>query len=272
MNKLCLDITGSDLLDGNAFYGAVKEDILTVGSKRWRFSCREVIFDGEPLRELIASDVTNEYARTRALEKDRAELSRLNRELKEYTVGIDEAVRRKEILQAKVNIHDEMNRLMLSTVAADINDSGALDRIFEQWGQNAFLLCMEAERTEEIQAAGSIERLADALKIRLVWKESIPVSLSEKQISLFISAAQEAIANAAKHAHAKNMEISFEETASSISCIFVNDGEIPSGSVKFTGGLANLSLLAGRQGAAISVSCKEQFALSLIFVKNHPDG
>lgn len=271
MNRLCLDITGSALLDGNAFYNAVREENLSVGKQRWRFCCREVDFDGERLRELIASDVTPEYARTKALEKDRSELSRLNMELKKYTGSIDEAVRRQEILQAKVNIHDEMNRLMLSTVAADINDTEALDRIFEQWGQNALLLCMEADRTADTHIAGSIERLAEALKLRLVWKGKLP-ELSEQQKSLFICAAQEAIANAAKHAQAKTMEISFEETDTSISFFFVNDGQLPSVDVKFSGGLANLSQLAERQGASVSVGCKERFTLSLIFMKNQPYG
>ena len=87
--------------------------------RRWRFVRRELLLDGERLHELTASDVTAEYAKTEALQRDKEALSRLKAELNEYNLGIDDTVRKQEILRAKVNIHDEMNRLMLSTVAAE---------------------------------------------------------------------------------------------------------------------------------------------------------
>ncbi|MBR7092043.1 MAG: hypothetical protein IKI50_02525 [Clostridia bacterium] len=272
MNRLCIAVTGSPLLNGNQFYQAAAGGILTVGEKIWRFTCREILFDGERLHEMIASDVTAEYTETQVLEKDKAELSRLNRELREYTLSIDDAVRRQEILQAKVNIHDEMNRLMLSTMAADGEDAAALDPIFALWEQNALLVCMEADEVADTKAAARIEKLAEALKIRLIWRGTLPAALSEKQRSLFFSAAQEAIANAAKHAQAKTMEISFQQTGASFSCFFTNDGRIPDGEVRFTGGLANLALLAAKQGARICVHTDGTFSLSLQFPENQPNG
>ena len=180
MNDLCVAITGGQLLNGNHFSEALADEILTVGEKQWRFTRREIIIDGERMHEMIATDVTVEYAETQALKKDKAELSRLNLELKEYTLSIDETVRHQEILQAKVNIHDEMNRLMLSTMVAESEDTGALDGIFALWEQNALLLCMEAEETSDKMAADRIEQLTEALKIRLIWKQELPTMLSEK--------------------------------------------------------------------------------------------
>lgn len=272
MNRLCIALTGSPLLNGNQFRDAVGEEVRTAGGRQWRFTCRDITFEGERLQEMIASDVTAEYARTMVLEKDKAELSRLNRELRDYTLSIDDAVRRGEILQAKVNIHDEMNRLMLSTVAAESGDRAALDRIFSLWEQNALLLCVAADEEADTKAAARIEKLAEALKIRLIWRGNLPGVLSEKQRSLFFSAAQEAVANAAKHAKAKQMEISFEETDTRLVCLFTNDGAIPTGEVTFAGGLLNLSLLAQKQGADLSVRTGETFTLSLGFDKNQPDG
>ena len=272
MNRLCADITGSPLLSGNQFYDAVADGMLTAEGKRWRFTCREIVFDGERLHEMIASDITAEYAETQKLSEDKAELSRLNLELKEYTQSIDDTVRRREILQAKVNIHDEMNRLMLSTVAAKCDDAAELDRIFTLWKQNALLLCMEADEIAVPKAAIRIEKLAEVLKIRLVRKNELPAELSEKQRTLFFAAAQEAIANAAKHARAKGMEISFESTDKYIACTFTNDGQIPTGEVRVTGGLGNLSLRAGKQNAQVFAEAGDTFSLTLKFMKNQPDG
>lgn len=271
MNDLCVAITEEPLLNGILFHDVVADKILTVDGKMWRFSCRDLA-GKEKLHELIASDVTGEYAKTQALEKDKAELSRLNRELKKYNLNIDETVRRQEILQAKVNIHDEMNRLMLSTVSAESEDSRTLDGLFSLWEQNALLLCMQADDTAD-RAMKKTEELAAALKIRLVWRESLPVTLTEEQRNLFLSAAQEAVANAAKHAKAKEIVISFSVTATSIECRLTNDGDTPKGSVTFRGGLANLSRLAEKQGAKITANVDEKYSLELVFPLRHqPNG
>lgn len=271
MNELCVAITGNSLLNGNQFCDAVQEGIHTVDGKVWRFASREIIVDGETLFEMIASDITTEYARTAALEEDKAELSRLNEELREYYLSIDESVQRQEILQAKMNIHDEMNRLMLSTVAADREDTGALDNIFSLWEQNALLLCMEADKKSSQQQSGAIDLLAEALGINVVFEDEFPDGLSDKQRELFYFTAQEAIINAVKHAQAKEMRISFEQTEDILNCRFTNNGKTPEGEVRFEGGLANIALLAKKQDATIQIETNDTFSL-ILSIKNHPFG
>lgn len=265
MNDLCASLTGVQLLNGKRFYDAVAGKMLTVDGRMWRFTARELLLDGEKTHEMIASDITDEYAETVALEKDKAELDRINRELKEYNLNIDETVRRQEILQAKVNIHDEMNRLMLSTVSAEKEDDVTMDTIFSLWEQNALLLCMQADETSDKRATDRMNELAEALKIRLIWQGALPSVFKGEQRNLFFSAAQEAIINAAKHAGAKEMMLSFAVTEGSVECRFTNDGKIPSVPVTFTGGLLNLQRLAEEQGATITTSVGERFTLFLRF-------
>lgn len=272
MNRLCALLTDGPLRNGNHFYEAVAGGMRTADGKMWRFTCHDIVLGGEHLHEMIATDITTEYAKTQALEQDKAELARINRALEDYTLGIDETVRRQEILQAKVNIHDEMNRLMLSTMAAEGDDAETLDRIFALWEQNALLLCLEAERTEDTEAVRRIERLAEALKIRLIWQQPMP-ALRDEQRALLRSAAQEAIANAAKHAGATTMAVSFDMSDEGLYCRFTSDGRMPAVPVRFTGGLANLARLAEKQGASVSVSVTETFTLSLCFPpENTPNG
>ena len=265
MNELCAAITKSPLLNGNHFRDAVSDGILNVDGKVWRFASREIELDGELLQEMIASDVTSEYAQTKALENDKEELSRLNRELREYYFGIDDSVKRREILQAKMNIHDEMNRLMLSTVAADSDDTQALNDIFSLWEQNALLLCMEADKKTAKQQSDALTSLADALGITIMWRDNLLPELSERQKELFFFAAQESVINAVKHAQANEMEISFEQIGDSLVCRFTNNGKMPNGEVHFEGGLANIALLAEKQNAELSVDISEKFLLVLKF-------
>jgi len=269
MNELCVAVTKGALLNGNQFHDAVKDGIKSVDGKVWRFSSREITVDGETLYEMIASDLTAEYSKTQALERDKAELSRLNSELREYYMSIDESVKRQEILQAKMNIHDEMNRLMLSTVAADSDDSQALDRIFSLWEQNALLLCMETDGNVYVQQTDALDSLAKALGTELFWNGNLPDILDKKQKELFFFTAQEALINAVKHAQAKRFEISFEKDGTSLVCRFSNDGKLPEGEVHFEGGLANIRRLAEKQNASVYTEIGEKFTLVL---KYRPNG
>ena len=263
MNRLCQALTGSPLLNGVQFRAAVGDGIVPVEGQVWRFSCRALTFAGETLWEMVATDITAAYAKTQALERDKAELSQLNRELRAYYDSLDETIRRREILQAKLNIHEEMNRLMLSTAAAKGEDPAALDRIFALWEQNALLLCRD-ERAEA-QAAESLEKLAAALGVRLIRTQTPPGSLSERQRSLLRSAAQEALVNAVKHGAAKTMTLSWAEGEDGLRCRFTNDGAPPASPLRFTGGLANLALLARQEGAEISAGTDQGFTLELYF-------
>lgn len=264
ISDLCIAITDEQLLNGNSFYDVVENKILTVNGKMWRFTCRDLMLGKERMHEMIASDITAEYAKTQALETDKEELSRLNAELKEYTLSIDETVRRQEILQAKINIHDEMNRLMLSTVSAKNDDVAAMDKLFSLWEHNALLLCMQADDTAGKQAFSHVEELCKALGIRLAWREEMPLVLTERQRGLWSSVAREAVVNAVKHANAKEMEFFFAVTEGCVECRFVNDGKIPDRDVVLTGGLANLSRLAEKQGAKLKVDVDEKFTLLLV--------
>ena len=178
-----------------------------------------------------------------------------------------EAEARQEILQAKVRIHDEMNRLMLSTAAVEHGNVDEENKIFSLWEQNALLLGMDAEPDAANKDLGDLEAFASALKIRLVFKDPVPPDLSGERRNLFLSAAREALANAAKHAGAENMEISFSETQNAVGCAFTSDGRLPAGEIRFTGGLYNLSVLAEKQGAKVRAGVGEGFTLSLLFPK-----
>ena len=266
MKRLCISLTNKPLLNGNHFRAALTDGYLTVDGKAWRFVCRDLMLGGETLHEMIASDVTEEYAKTEILRKDTEELSRINRELQEHRLKIADTVRKQEILQAKVNIHDEMNRLMLRTVVADCHNKEELASVFSLWKRNALFLCMEAETDK--MAVNKIEELAEQMNIRLIWQSELPKSLTDKQRELFSSAFGEAIINAAKHAEAETLTVSFAETDDELSCTFENDGKV-SGNIRFTGGLSNLSLLAKEQNASVTAEADKTFRLSIIFTKKN---
>ena len=268
MKRLCVSLTGEPLMNGEHFHAAVSGGIVPIGDGVWSFTFRDLTFQGGALHEMVASDVSELHEKAEALRRDNKALSGMREELRAYGLRIDDTVRRQEILQAKVNIHDEMNRLMLSTVAVDLENEAELRRNFSLWERNALQLCLEADERKDENAAAQLESMAQALGLRLVWREALSDTITAQRRELFFLAAQEAVANAVKHAGAGQLWITFTQTEDELLCTFENDGRVPKGAVRFTGGLANLSLLAAEQNARISAESGETFRLSLCFAKN----
>ena len=266
MTELCFALLGTALQNGEELSAAVSEPILPIGKQVWSFTSRTVQLKGAPLHELIAADITELYAKTAKLKAENEEIARYNEALRTYHLHIDETVRQREILQAKVNIHDEMNKLMLTTVAAGSEGGGSLDDAFALWQSNALLLCREAAN-EDGGSVENLERIAAALKIKLIWHHPLPDGMEKKQRSLFFSAAQEAIANAFKHAGVRTLTIDCIPTADGVLCEFGNKGRLPDSPVSFTGGLGNLKSLAEWQGAEVFVSVSDRFTLTLFLPK-----
>lgn len=272
MNRLCIELTDTPLVNGNLFRKAICDSIQPIGDMVWKFDCHDMVYAGQPLHEMIAWDVTEIHAKTQEIKHDTVELSRLNEELKAYSAKIEDTIRRQEILQAKVNIHDEMNKLMLSTVAADIENNDEMNRIFALWERDALLLCLEEDEKRNAGAESQLSELANTLGIRLVWEPTQTEILSQEQRELFFIAAREAIVNAAKHGEVKEIRIALKESEREICCLFENAGASPAGEVRFTGGLANLDLLAKEHNAFISAEIGDSFTLSLVFLKSLEGG
>ncbi|MBQ7265615.1 MAG: hypothetical protein IJS61_05900 [Firmicutes bacterium] len=266
MNRLCKALTNEPLMNGNQFLNTLKENIVTIDNKVWRFSRRSINIEGEELFEMTASDITLEYEKTKALEKEKEELSKLNLKLSQYFLDIDDTVRREEILQAKIHIHDEMNKLMLLGKNVSGKDPKAMDNILCLYEKNALLLYAEIDVSSSKDLT-SIKELADTLNILLIWQNNMCEKLSELQQELFFAVAREAVTNAVKHALAKTMCISFSETEEYIYCSFTNDGVPPIKKAEFTGGLKNLYILAQEQGVSVSTKQDKDFTLTLGFPK-----
>ena len=266
INRLSYKLMGTPLLNGHQFIEAIKDKIVSIDEERWKFSIKDVYFNNETLHEITAANITSEYTKTQLLEKDKYELSRLNEELQEYHLSIDEVVRHQEILQAKINIHDEMNRLMLSSVSVQDDDIASLNHIFELWEENASLLSLEGEKNISEMMEKHIEELAKALNMKLIWKGSLPPILNEEERNIFYMAAQEAIANASKHAKADELVISITQNNDRFIYQFINNGAMPKNDIVFTGGLLNLSKVLKKHNVSLEVSIDKRFILTLSFI------
>ncbi len=268
MDELCLAISGEMLLNGEKFLNCLESECIPMadGTIKYFFH-NQVEFEDKQIHELIAADVTELYKKNELLEQETISLQKMNESLRKYNQNIVETVRKQEILDAKVYIHDEMNRLMLVTTSNTEMPMAEEEfkEILTLWRNNAILLGGESEKAKVNTDVSEVNQLAELLGIRLRWQGELPEVMPESIRKVFIMVAREAIANAVKHAEAKNITIGIHKKNEKLSVEISNDGNLPAGEMTLGGGLSNIKRMVEEKRGQFRVEVKEQFCMILDF-------
>ena len=268
MQDICFSLQGNALQNGALFYDLVRAKPIhqLPDGTAISFHHRMITYRGEPLHELIANDITDLYKKSEQLKANNDRLRKLAENMKAYSENITESVREKEILQAKINIHDEMNRVILIT-RKSLHGASMSERqgILRTW-QQVLLLCKEADSHKTSSVVADLNTLATAIGIRLVWT-GVPGAMTSSVQSLFLAAAREAMTNAIKHAHAETFEISIRENSDSLQARFTNDGKVPDHPVTACGGLLNLRQRLESAGGQMKIETNPAFCVDVIIPK-----
>ncbi len=270
MNEICFALLGRSLQNGAEFFDFIKDKPIHALSDGTAVSFRHRVIDyrGVPLCELIADDVTELYEKTEKLRVENDRARQLGAGMKAYGETIADTVRRQEILQAKTVIHDEMNRMILATKKAAQNGAGEEERrgILRMWQGQALLLCKEADTKRSNNVVSDLNALASIIGIQIVW-DGAPATEKAPVLTLFLSAAREAMANAAKHARAERLFIRIDESEDELRAAFTNDGERPAEPVQETGGLLNLRRMLEKADGWMKVETEGRFRLTVAIPK-----
>ncbi len=268
MDEICLAISGEMLLNGEKFYECIETECMPMpDGRRKYFFHNPVEFEDKQIHELIAVDVTELYKKNELLEQETISLQRMNESLRRYNQNIEDTVRKQEILDAKVYIHDEMNRLMLVTTANAETPMSEEEfkEILTLWRNNAILLGAESGKARVNTDITEVNQLAELLGIRLSWKGEHLLSLPDAIKEVFVMVAREAIANAVKHAEAKNITIRIHKSDEKILIEISNDGKLPADTISMGGGLTNIKRMVEEKKGRFKVEVNEQFHMILEF-------
>ena len=274
MDALSFAVTGSALQNGVLFWDALTggepangvtrlrgadEPILRLrDGSVWRFSRYPV--ENEPLFELLAEDVTGLYDSAERLREKNEALRDFNRRLREYGENVTALTRDEEILTAKAQIHDRMNRLLLSTVHC-VEDGGTAEdyaRVFSMWQGNVLLLCRE-EKPRRSSPIAELQEAASSIGMRLDFSGSLPED--NARALLVMLATGEALTNARRHAGATVLRVVCDQRGA----VFTNDGRVPEKEIREGGGLGEVRREAAKLGARVTVSTAPEFRLEIVF-------
>ncbi|MBR6419451.1 MAG: hypothetical protein IKS42_03870 [Oscillospiraceae bacterium] len=265
-----LDAAGFwDFLQAGKAEGAVREGSTPIvclpDGTAFSFSLYENTFNGKPIYELIAADVSEEFRLTGDLEEKRKHAEYINRRLKALNASVRYLIMDRETLELKIRIHDSLGETLLMTKQAiSAPQEADMQMLRRLWQTNVRLLNNEAR--ELWQEPYFVNRFhAERLGVRVEIRGTLPED--EALIPVIDSAITVHVTNVLRHAEGDLAVIEVQEQAGQYLLRFTNNGKQPQSEICERGGLANLRRLAVGCGGTMTVRSTPDFELTLSLPK-----
>lgn len=283
MNNLSVLILGEALLNGTNFWhaitnGKIEKDFYSLkkgeepiigcrDGKVISFKRNTHFLNGHEIYEIIATDITEEYCLMEELEKKRVKLKAVNERLISYGKNVSQLAREKEVLMAKIRIHDDIGKLLLITKQKLTNDMKKED-------QKELLSFWEVEiealkSTSTLKKKSNLQVILEAaqlVNVAIEFKGNYPTidSVTEK---ILIQAMHECLTNTVSHANGKKMLVELENGIDEFVIRITNDGQKPKGKIIEGGGLSSLRSLIEKENGKMIVKSEPQFELIIQLLK-----
>lgn len=226
---------------------------------------------GFNINRIVLTDVTEEYRLIKELMVRSEEQKKLNQVLNEYSRQIVDSITQREILNAKIRIHDNLGMFLIS--AKHYITSGGTKEEYENLLKN-FSNTINTLKNAEI----SVNRL-DEYNLMLDTAKEVNLSIHingelperEPYKHIVAAALHETMTNTIRYANGNNVYIDIGETDNRLSVSFRNDGKAPEGKVEPRGGLLSIKELTEKIGGSFSIENNGEFILNLSFVKENED-
>ncbi|MGN1418563.1 MAG: hypothetical protein ACI4W6_04480 [Acutalibacteraceae bacterium] len=280
MEKLCMDITNEPLLNASDFWkklvsgdvspectvvkkGSEPMIILESGQVR-NFSCKEIISGKKKIFELSAWDITEQYALSKQLMDYNAQLENVKKRLLLFSENMADITREKEILAAKIRIHNSLGKALLAARRYVENDDGSVSReeLLQLWQNNISFLRGEAQQPQESNSLDELYEAAKIMGISVSVRGDVPTA-DNRTMRFIMAGARESLTNAVHHAKATRLEICILSEKDYNIIEYTNNGNPPDGEIKEGGGLSSLRKSVESAGGIMQIDCKNQFVLRL---------
>lgn len=269
MENICLSYTGDSLLNAVLFRNALHSDnhhteeevVITLEDDKV-FSISDHPFsDEEPMfRVMTAADITEQYQNTRRLKSQQEIVVKLNKELGDYGKQIVSNITAKEVLNAKVKIHDELGANLLAIKRYILNGGSTEERIAIenilrknlQYLKNEMTVIEKDEYAVILDTAEKLD-----MKINVIGE----LTETQPQRHVIVTGIHECLTNTIRHAGGDELTVVLEEDANMLIARFTNNGKTPESEVKERGGLALLKALVEERDGTMQILWNPKFEL-----------
>ena len=226
----------------------------------WRFELR--FLDSNTV-QIEAAEITGLYRLSEELYENTIRLQEMQKRQKALLDSIVEVNLNKEILAAKMHIHDELGHCLLATTKAITEDSLAenADVLRESWSSTirdvsnipmAWTVPDSSLQSELLQVAELID-----CKVTFLGEQP----KSRKALQLLYAAVREALTNAVRHADATELTVKIEQDEKSYHIEISDNGGVSVSSITEGNGLSALRQRLEQEGATLKVLCDNSVSL-----------
>ena len=195
MQHISSDITGIGILNGEKLWRCIEEKsvktdvsdglvILTSDSKVWNVRRSEIEAEGNRINEIVALDVTEQYELRRELEERNERLNSVNERLRIFSRDMSRLTAEKELLDAKIKVHDDLGRSLLAFRAYLTAEPSKRDRskLLPLWRYVISVMKKETSQSEEWDA---IDKTAESLNIKIEFTVDLHAGLAGLPVNQF---------------------------------------------------------------------------------------
>ena len=278
MKEFCRQMTGDELVNGDLFTqqmlsGQIRPGcrIVTVGDENvfvlpdetvWKINLQDIPFEDSEVRMLTASEITEEYRKTEELRTMQEGLAALGERLAKVNREIVDLTAEREMLNAKIRIHDEMGKNLLIVKHFILNGGTESEKaaMIGSLYQNVSFLMKDLPAGTRDECELMIDT-ASRLGVTVFVTGTIPDC--EPQRHILATAIHECFTNTLRHAHGNELYMNIEDDEDRLRVVLTNNGKKPAGEIEERGGLALLRDLTEREGGRMTILKNPSYAVVL---------
>ena len=265
MLRLCDLIGGSDRIDERKIISELARRggrwiTQTKDGKIWDFRKTDILIRKHNVQEVVAYDVTEVYTLKKKREQQYKVLQKYNDHLRQFDDEIEQTVVQKEILLAKMKIHDDIGSLLIAfRHYFEKPERSNKQEILNRWRSLAEDIKKERRITEDSWLR--LKKDAEKWNLELQILGKIPNQTVIQNI--FYAAIREALTNTVKHTKGTKVMCRITEVGGKMCIEIENDGESPKKPIIEGGGLGNLRRMVQGAGGIMDIQSRPVFKIKL---------
>lgn len=234
--------------------------LLSDGSA-WNIKTGTITDNSGIYNECTAYDVTELYIKSLELKNRNDRIEATNKKIRQYSKEMDSMIRDRELLDAKIRIHDDVGRALLSLRSYLYRQDKDRDSLVKLWRVTISVLRRETISDTSDDWREALSEAAEAVDVALHYSGRISDEPLIKQISA--AAIRECLTNTVKHAEGHNIYVNASSDNGNYVIKIKNDGKAPDKPIEETGGLNTLRKNVERHGGQMSIEWENGFELTI---------
>lgn len=287
INKLVLELTGHSILNSEVTWDELSQvkdtDNIKVLRQSWLPKTTDERFSNQLFFQISNSTVwrfSYSHLDTATLQMEAAEITtlyKLSEELYLHTCQLREMQQRqysllndivrvnhdKEILAAKMRIHDEFGRCLLATNRAITEQSIAenAETLQENWIKtiDSFLTIPETSPETKSSLQSELQAVSELIGCRIRYIGRVPSD--PKSLRLLFAAIREALTNAVRHANASELIVKITNFPHADHVEISDNGKASVYALSEGSGLGSLRRRLEQEGVILKITCDGHVAL-----------